>query len=49
MPLFFYWADINSTNFYLAEHYPQDFSSPNNEELKVNSGRDEFLKEIWKN
>ena len=40
------------TNFYLAEEYHQDFSTKNTEEYKedrAKSGRDEFLKEIWKN
>ncbi len=40
------------TNFYLAEDYHQDFSTKNSEEYKedrAKSGRDEFLKEIWKN
>lgn len=40
------------TNFYLAEEYHQNFSTKNIEEYKedrAKSGRDEFLKEIWKN
>ena len=40
------------TNFYLAEEYHQDFSTKNTKEYKEDrekSGRDEFLKEIWKN
>jgi peptide-methionine (S)-S-oxide reductase len=40
------------TNFYLAEEYHQDFSTKNTQEYKEDrekSGRDEFLKEIWKN
>ena len=40
------------TNFYLAEEYHQDFSTKNTAEYKedrAKSGRDEFLKEIWKN
>lgn len=39
------------TNFYLAEEYHQDFSTKNTAEYKedrAKSGRDEFLKEIWK-
>jgi len=38
-------------NFYLAEEYHQNFSTKNKEEYKedrAKSGRDEFLKEIWK-
>ena len=39
-------------NFYLAEEYHQNFSTKNTKEYKedrAKSGRDEFLKEIWKN
>ncbi len=40
------------TEFYLAEEYHQDFSTKSTKEYKEDrekSGRDEFLKEIWKN
>jgi peptide-methionine (S)-S-oxide reductase len=40
------------TEFYLAEEYHQDFSTKSTKEYKEDrekSGRDEFLKEMWKN